>query len=318
MTTPFEYEVALSFLEADEPLALRFARELEGRASVFVYSEHQKELAGTDGVDRFTQVFGTEARVCVILYRDGWGKTKWTRVEEGAVKNRGITYGWDFLLLISLDGTSPIWLPRTQLWLGWERFGIEAGVAVIERKITEAGGSVSAQSALGFAALLGERQEREAARARLLKSQKGVDLARAEVSRLFDILAEKVTRVQHQAPSLRIALRRVDSTAVAINSPGYAVSLAWFLQYIDSLEYSSLCIMERAGPYLERPVRGGPLVVRDVHATFTVDDRGLPAWIHDDEPDRLYSTEALSERYLLAVVSHAQDEPRRSDSQQRS
>lgn len=308
----FDHDVAFSFLAEDEDLALRFSRELESRASTFVYSEHQKELAGTDGVDKFSQVFAEQCRVCVVLFREGWGQSPWTRVEEAAIKTRGITHGWDFLLVISLDGRAPLWLPRPQLWLGWERFGIEAAIAVIERKITESGGDIRAQSAVDLALLKGERQRQDEERTRFLHSEGGVGLAKTELARFFDLISEKVARIRSGAPALGISIRRFDAEALAITSPGYAVSLAWSRQYSNTLQYSSLVVKERAGPYVERQIRGAPVITRDVHVTFTTDDRGAPAWVHDDEPQRLYSTEALSERYISVVVEHAQDDPVRT------
>ncbi|MER9236229.1 hypothetical protein NKI56_29970 [Mesorhizobium sp. M0622] len=40
----------------------------------FIYSERQKELAGTDGQTTFSEVYGKKARIVVILYRTEWGK----------------------------------------------------------------------------------------------------------------------------------------------------------------------------------------------------------------------------------------------------
>lgn len=56
MNTEYKYEVALSFLQNDE-LALEIADRIRDRVSVgvFVYSERQDELVGTDGVDSFSK-----------------------------------------------------------------------------------------------------------------------------------------------------------------------------------------------------------------------------------------------------------------------
>ena len=47
---PPDFDVAFSFLARDEELALELARSVQGSAGAFVYSERQKDLAGTDGV----------------------------------------------------------------------------------------------------------------------------------------------------------------------------------------------------------------------------------------------------------------------------
>jgi hypothetical protein len=43
------YDVAISFLAQDEPLALQLRQQLSSNVTVFIYSEHQKELVGKDG-----------------------------------------------------------------------------------------------------------------------------------------------------------------------------------------------------------------------------------------------------------------------------
>lgn len=113
-TPPFKYDAALSLLDADLATAKSIAGLLEQRIGVFLYSERQLELAGTDGADEFTSVFRRDARVVVVLLRNHWGSTKWTRIEETAIKNRGFDEGYDFLLVVPLDGSTsiPDWVPR--------------------------------------------------------------------------------------------------------------------------------------------------------------------------------------------------------------
>ena len=48
---PYKYDVAISFLAQDEPLAVQLADALRDRMTVFVYSEQQKELVGKDGLE---------------------------------------------------------------------------------------------------------------------------------------------------------------------------------------------------------------------------------------------------------------------------
>ena len=103
MNKGYKYDVAFSFLAQDEKIAQQVNDLIKGRLNTFVYSERQKELAGTDGERTFTKVFAEEARVVVILYREEWGKTKWTRIEETAIRNRAFDEGYDFTLFVPLD-----------------------------------------------------------------------------------------------------------------------------------------------------------------------------------------------------------------------
>ena len=48
----FEYDVAISFLGEDLTLAEELANLLRERMSVFLFTERQGDVAGSDGVDR--------------------------------------------------------------------------------------------------------------------------------------------------------------------------------------------------------------------------------------------------------------------------
>jgi hypothetical protein len=79
---PSDIDVAFTFLGRDEETAKDLARMLRARVSTFVYSERQKELAGTDGVAQFTEVYQKRARYVVVLYRKGYGKTSGRRLKR--------------------------------------------------------------------------------------------------------------------------------------------------------------------------------------------------------------------------------------------
>lgn len=87
METPPKYDVAISFLSEDEPIATALHARLSSGLTVFYYPRSQEELAGTDGLESMRQPFLDETRVAVVLYKERWGKTPWTRVEETAIKD---------------------------------------------------------------------------------------------------------------------------------------------------------------------------------------------------------------------------------------
>ena len=59
---PPDYDIAISFLAADEALALELANRLVG-LNVFVYSKAQERIAATDGLDTFGQTFRDGSRI---------------------------------------------------------------------------------------------------------------------------------------------------------------------------------------------------------------------------------------------------------------
>jgi len=142
----YDYDIAISFGWKDEATANRLAELLQGRLRVFLYSKAQEKLAGTDGEKSFNEVFGAKSRLVVVLFREAWGKTPFTRFEETSIRNRAFNEGYDFTVFIPMDETEkqkvPAWLPKNRLYVGLERWGIESAAAVIEARFTELGGEV--------------------------------------------------------------------------------------------------------------------------------------------------------------------------------
>ena len=96
----YKFDVAFSFLKEDEGLAVRLGDLIQDRLRTFIYSKKQEYLAGRDGEETFNAAFGRDARLVVILYREAWGSTSWTRIERDAIRNRAFgwvverTFGW--------------------------------------------------------------------------------------------------------------------------------------------------------------------------------------------------------------------------------
>ena len=148
MIEEFEYDIAFSFCAIDEGVATQLNDLLATRLKTFIYSERQREIAGTDGQESFSKVYGKTARLVVVLYRPEWGETPWTRVERDAIKNRSLDDGWDFTTFVpTVDRPQmPPWLPKTRLYVGLERWGIEAAAAVVESRAAERGSNPREES----------------------------------------------------------------------------------------------------------------------------------------------------------------------------
>ena len=295
-----EMDVAFSFLSEDESTALRFAELLLERYDVFVYSERQKELAGKDGVEEFPKVFGARCRVCVVLYREGWGETKWTRIEETAIKERALEDGWDFLLVISLDGAAPPrWLPRTKLWYGFERFGIEAAIGAIDAKIQEIGGVPKEESAREQAKRLRSESHRKARIRETLGSQEGVNLAVAELDKMAEHLAAEATEIANGGTPIEFV--RADRRVFYVRTPRRSVTFGWSQQFANSLQYSGLLIRVLDGTYHHEGWGEGPNEVARSRVKFDLDESDRPVW-REEGVERPVTTRDLAEKYLREVV----------------
>lgn len=116
-----QYDVAISFLSRDQSTAEAIHDKLAEGLRVFFYPRKQEQLAGTDGLESMRKPFFDDSRVVVVLYREPWGKTPWTQVEETAIKEGCLQRGWRRLLFVVLDKQSalPVWLPETHIRLDY-------------------------------------------------------------------------------------------------------------------------------------------------------------------------------------------------------
>lgn len=237
----YKYDVAYSFLKEDEELAVKINDLLQDRLSTFLYSKKQEEIAGTDGEKTFNQVFGSETRTAVVIHRKKWGKTPWTRIEETAIRNRAYEGGYDFVLFIPLDKPHqlPKWLPKTQIWYDFDRWGTEAAAAIIEEKARRAGGTPREETAIERS----QRIEREAIAEKSLKqflfSQMGVDSAREELRNLFGELTRLCDEISAKSTQLTLQTKK-DARQFVIWADVSSLSVAWSQTYSDTLRLSKL------------------------------------------------------------------------------
>lgn len=191
-TQEFDYDVAISFGYKDEPFANKLYALLSGRLKVFLYSKEQEKIAGTDGEAKFNEVFGKTAKLVVVLFREAWGQSPFTRFEETAIRNRAYSEGYDFTVFIPMDDSEkqkvPAWVPKNRLYIGLERWGIDAACAVIEARFSELGGEIREESVAEIAAKVAGRIDYEDRRNKHLNNLEGVQAQRLA----FDEVREKL------------------------------------------------------------------------------------------------------------------------------
>ncbi len=185
LTNP-TYDVAISFLSSDEAIGAALYKRLSEGLNVFFYTERQKELAGTDGMESMRAPFLHDSRVVVVLHRELWGGTKWTRIEETAIKERCFNDGWDGLFFVSLDKKSvlPKWLPPMLVRFGYEDYGIEQAVGAIKARVQQAGGKIEPLTPLKRAEQL-ELESSYRADQQRLSSSEGTATLEEVVTELF-------------------------------------------------------------------------------------------------------------------------------------
>jgi hypothetical protein len=143
ITTEPKYDVAISFLAKDEVIAKGLYDRLSEVLKVFYFPHNQEELVGTNGLESMREPF-FDSRVVVVLYREPWGKTPWTGVEETAIGERCLKQGWAGLVFVNLDETSvtPTWVPTTHVRFGMQAYGMGGLVGAIKARVQEHGGKL--------------------------------------------------------------------------------------------------------------------------------------------------------------------------------
>lgn len=305
----FKYEVAFSFLKEDESIATAINDLLQDRLSTFLYSRRQEELAGTDGEESFGKVFGQEARIVVVLYRNSWGKTFWTRIEETAIRNRAFQEGYDFAVFapVENDVTLPRWLPMTQIWIGLQRWGIEGAASVIEARVQQAGGSPQEESVSARAVRLKRQMNAETERARFLKSAEGVNAASCEAKAFFDHLEESAIHICTET-GFELTPKRVQQGIELCAAYG-CLALDWVLRFSNSLDESYLYVELWEGKP-DRPGRyffNTPLRRSMTKYSFDRLPTGELGWRRTDMK-KFLNSQRLSDACLKLLVDHSHAE----------
>jgi hypothetical protein len=305
MADEFQYDVAFSFVKDDEALATRLSELLAPRVKVFLYSRRQEVIAGTDGELTFNRVFSADSRTVAVLYRSTWGTTPWTRIEETAIRNRAYDDGYDFVLFIPVEKSVavPAWLPKTRIWIGLDRWGIEGAASVIEARIQEAGGVPHEETVADRAAAVDRERILKKARNDFEFSQAAVNSARAEVVELLKRLKEACIKVSETSTSFQLEFALGDSgLAAEVRASRYKLFVSWIQQWANILEHSELYVRLQR---FDSPFNGTD--VRERHFHFTLLSQDVTAW-SERSGGKSFSTAKLVEEVLDLLLHELKNE----------
>lgn len=240
----YEYEVAFSFLHKDEGIVFEINDLFCDRYKTFIYSNRQKELVGTDGEKTFNEVFSEKARIVVILYREEWGKTSWTRIEETAIRNRAHSEGYDFTTFIQLDSNPqmPKWLPKSRIYYDYARWGVKGFVPIIEARIQEAGGSTKPFSLEEQTANLKRKLLLQAEKKKYLDSKGVFEAAHKKFDEFCDLIKTRVISLEDKEMNLTFHIDHRSYNIIRIYSDGITLIAYWKTTYSDSLQDSEFLI----------------------------------------------------------------------------
>ena len=287
----YPIDVAFSFGQQDEELAVQLSEFLAGRLLPFVYSKRQDELVARDGEEKLNQVFARDAHIVVILHRDDWGKTPWTRIEETAIRNRAHEDGFDFTVFIPMQHPAalPSWVPRDRIWFNLDCWGAAAAAAIIERRVEETGGAVRAETAEDRATRLARDLAADNERQQFLISEAGVRSAEEEAGRLLEELRQV-------SEGLGFSVEHESQVCNVYNS-GFTVSVAWSNPYANVTHDGRLHVkLWRGRPDIgHKRYASEPKELREYRFRFDRSPARGPGWSEDNRREEFRSTHQVSE-----------------------
>jgi len=318
MAVAFKYDIAFSFLARDEDLVVSLADRLRDRFIVFVFTERQKELAGRDGEDLLSRVFGVESRVVVVMHRSDWGNSPWTRVEKDAIKNRAFddaTGGYDFTLFVPLDGPAslPPWLPKTQIWLDFHRHGVEGAAVIVAAKAQTAGAIARMETAVERAQRYERLANHNRERSNFLRSPEGTQAARREVlllqEHLLRIAKQIVPREGGELSPTEVVPLRCEPTSTQLQLFDVCLDVNWPSGNQHVLEHSVL----RADFWRMRPDRICREHLMRREYSFDIAEMDRRGWRETTLERRFFSTSDLADKLIKLLLDHAYRHPVESD-----
>jgi hypothetical protein len=302
-----KYDIAISFLSADEPIAAALHNSLSVGLEVFFYPRRQEELAGTNGLESMRAPFLSESRIVVVLYRDPWGNTPWTRVEQAAIQDGCLKCGWQRLFFVMLDRASepPLWLPNAHVRFNYADFGLEQAVGAIKARVQELGGTIAPVTALKRAELakqetqyLKEKEQLRSPGGRETVRQKALELFNAIERLCAEINASKNATIQvaKDPPKCHLRNDRVSLFVSLADSYSYSESGLVVRQFNNKCAFS-----------------GERLFYPDGKPKKLSENRFLPemnrarecGWVEDGEPSKFLSSETLADNIVGQFIDLA-------------
>ena len=310
MEDKYIYDVAISFLNDDIDIARKINNRLSETYNTFVYFDRQKEIVGVDGEIKFNEVFGIQSRIVVVLYRDTWGSTPFTRIEETAIKNRGFEEGYDFLIIAKLDDESevPQYYPKPRIWAHFPQLGYEGLVSSIEHKIK---GNNEAKHDLNAIELI-ERMNTEKGIAedkdQLLNSIDGVERSINERDKLYDSLKDLAEVINSKPGDIKfsvqkspygicyLTLHRLETSFI------YELSLAWFPESGNSLNNTYLYLYVARRPFYSTSRSRDSEIVLSEKFIFDLELPDNYGWRSTDKSHDIHTSQKLADYCIRLLI----------------
>jgi hypothetical protein len=299
-----QYDVSISFLSADEPIAAALCSRLSEGLEVFFYPRKQEDLAGSDGMESMRTPFFEGSRVVVVLYREPWGKTPWTRVEETAIKDGCLEHGWRGLFFIMLDASEPpTWLPHTHVRYNYAAFGFEGAVGAIKARVVDSGGRITPLTTPKRAELARQETDYLEEKQRL-RSPSGHDIVRQMAAELFPLIKSLCHEIDARG-SISIQTAFGPQSCHLRNRASLTVNLA----LTNHPDHETVLVVREFYNRLWMPGEqrlfypdGEPQELREARFVPDINRAREWGWSPEAEPDTFLSSAGLADRIVSKFI----------------
>jgi hypothetical protein len=135
----FTYDVALSFAGEDRAYAEELAALLQTKGIKVFYDRNETaDLWGKDLIAHLADVYGNQARFCVMLVSRHYPLKRWTRHERQHAQARASRDLNEYILPLKLDDTEIPGLADTIGYIDLRRHSLEDVAALLKEKIAHA------------------------------------------------------------------------------------------------------------------------------------------------------------------------------------
>jgi hypothetical protein len=303
-----KYDVAVSFLSADESIAAALNSALSDGLDVFFYPQKQDALAGTNGTESMRQPFLEGSRIVVVLYREPWGKTPWTHIEQAALQDRCLTgFNWLFFMMLDRTSVPPPWVPLTNIRY-YADFGLEQAVGAIKARVLESGGTIAPLTA-GKHAELARRETQYLEEKRQLRSPVGRDAVERTAAELFTKIKELCAEIDASgSASIEFASDPVKVFGIERNT--HECHLRGRVSLVVTLELHPETILVVREFDRKLPMRGEHVAYLNGQPQLVGESRFLPdmnrarehGWTEDGSASSFLSSESLADNIVKRFV----------------
>lgn len=203
----YKYDIAFSLRHEDAPFAHELKKALNPKLNIFFYETNKDELTGKKSLEKFDKVFREEARLVVVFYRETWGKSHATEIEENAIieRSKKENTGVNFVVMIKMDESKPPWwYTPGRIYADPAKSDLNELAGICEYKINELGGEITPMTFEEKVDFFHKKYDSRIEKIRYLQTAECKDLCLDEMTSVVTVFNQKLEYLRSHSATPRI------------------------------------------------------------------------------------------------------------------